>query len=291
MRKADPGEQAAEAVERQMIREEEKERFSHPEDLPGADPEYAQALEERLAYVYPFEADISLRGKVSVSELKQAGQTEAEEEDTLIYPEEEIVPYIPRFMQEREPVSGAARGTAYHRVLECLDFSGLYHSERVKEEVARLVEERKLTKEQAEAVRPYDIYAFAQTELAKRMTEARKRKAFHTEQPFVIRMPANELDMGCASREPVLVQGIIDAYFYEKNEAGEEEIIVVDYKTDYVRSGEELLEKYRKQLDYYELALERLTGRRVKEKIIYSFCLKQEIPVPDEKEVDEKCSL
>ncbi len=291
VRKADPGEQAAEAVERQMIREEEKERFSHPEDLPGADPEYAQALEERLAYVYPFEADISLRGKVSVSELKQAGQTEAEEEDTLIYPEEEIVPYIPRFMQEREPVSGAARGTAYHRVLECLDFAGLYHSERVKEEVARLVEERKLTKEQAEAVRPYDIYAFAQTELAKRMTEARKRKAFHTEQPFVIRMPANELDMGCASREPVLVQGIIDAYFYEKNEAGEEEIIVVDYKTDYVRSGEELLEKYRKQLDYYELALERLTGRRVKEKIIYSFCLKQEIPVPDEKEVDEKCSL
>ena len=32
-------------------------------------------------------------------------------------------------------------------------------------------------------------------------------------------------------------------------------------------------------LDYYEIALERLTGKRVKEKVIYSFCLKSEIPV------------
>ena len=137
-----------------------------------------------------------------------------------------------------------------------------------------------MTKEQADAVRPYDIYAFAQTGLAKRMTAARKRKAFHTEQPFVIQMPANELDIGCKSAEPVLIQGIIDAYFYEKNEAGEDEIVVVDYKTDYVRDGRELLEKYKKQLDYYELALGRLTGKRVKEKVIYSFCLKEEIPVP-----------
>lgn len=283
VKKTAPEEQTAEAVERQMIREEERELFAHPESLPGEDLDYARTLEERLSYVYPYEAEISLRGKLSVSELKQAGQTEAGEEDTLAYPEEEIVPYIPRFMQEREPVSGAARGTAYHRALQCLDFAGLYHSERVKEELARLVEERKLTKEQADAVRPYDIYAFAQSGLAKRMTAARKRKAFRAEQPFVIRMPASELDSGCASREDILVQGIIDAYFCEKNAAGEEEIVVVDYKTDYVQSGSELLEKYQKQLDYYELALERLTGKRVKEKIIYSFCLKEEILVPAEK--------
>ena len=41
----------------------------------------------------------------------------------------------------------------------------------------------------------------------------------------------------------------------------------------------EELEKYKKQLDYYEIALKRLTGKRVKEKVIYSFCLKSEIPV------------
>ena len=273
-----PEEQTEEALSRQLFREGQRELFLHPEDLPETDPEYAKALEERLAYVYPYEEDIALRGKLSVSELKRAGQTEEEEADTLLYPEEEIVPYIPRFMQEVEPVSGAARGTAYHRALECLDFTGLYHSNRVKEELERLVREGKMTQEQAEVVRPFDIYAFAQTSLAKRMTEARRRRACYTEQPFVIRLPARELELGCESEEPILVQGIIDAYFYETNESGEDEIVIVDYKTDYVANGEELLGKYRKQLDYYGLALERLTGKRVKEKIIYSFCLRAEVP-------------
>ena len=268
-----------EALLRQMVQEEQKAAFRHPEDLPGADPAYAGKLEEQLSYRYPWQEDMALQGKFSVSELKRLGQTEEEDEDALLYPAEDLVPYIPRFMSEQEPVSGAARGTAYHRALECLDFRGLYHSEKVKEGLERLVETGKMTREQADAVRPYDIYAFAQTPLAKRMTAARERKEFHTEQPVGIQLPARELEMGCDSGEPVLIQGIIDAYFYEKNENGENEIVVVDYKTDFVKDGGELLKKYKKQLDYYGLTLERLTGKRVKEKIIYSFCLKEEIQV------------
>ena len=42
----------------------------------------------------------------------------------------------------------------------------------------------------------------------------------------------------------------------------------------------ELTEKYHAQLDYYARALEQLTGKKVKEKIIYSFTLKQEIRLP-----------
>ena len=96
----------------------------------------------------------------------------------------------------------------------------------------------------------------------------------HTEQPFVIRIPAKDLGLGYESGEPVLVQGIIDAYFTEPDG-----IVIVDYKTDYVEDKKELLEKYQKQLVYYGIALERLTGQRVKEKVIYSFCLREEIPV------------
>lgn len=271
--------QIQDSLAQQMVKEAQKEVFLRPEELPGADEGYAKLLEEQLSYVYPWQADISLRGKFSVSELKKMGQTEEEDEDTLLYPVEDIVPYIPRFMSDREPVSGAARGTAYHRALECLDFRGLYHSEKVKEGLERLVEEGRMTREQADMVRPYDIYAFAQTPLAKRMSAARDREEFHTEQPFVIQMPARELEIDCGSDEPVLIQGIIDAWFYEKDGNGENEIVVVDYKTDFVKDGGELLKKYKKQLDYYQLTLERLTGKRVKEKIIYSFCLKEEIHV------------
>ena len=269
--------QTEEALIRQMEKEEQWEIFAHPEELPGTDEEYAKLLEKQLSDTYPWQEDITLQGKFSVSELKKMGQTEEEDADTLLYPSEEIVPYIPRFMSEKEPISGAARGTAYHRALECLDFRELYHSEKVKEGLEQLVEEGRMTREQADVVRPYDIYAFAQTPLAKRMSAARAREEFHTEQPFVIRMPARELEIGCGSDEPVLIQGIIDAWFYEKNENGENEIVVVDYKTDFVKDGGELLKKYKKQLDYYQLTLERLTGKRVKEKIIYSFCLEEEI--------------
>ena len=58
-----------------------------------------------------------------------------------------------------------------------------------------------------------------------------------------------------------------------------EELILVDYKTDYVRRNEKekLREKYQVQLESYADALERMTGRKVREKIIYSFALGQEI--------------
>ncbi|GFI10918.1 ATP-dependent helicase/nuclease subunit A [Lachnospiraceae bacterium] len=257
-----------EAVGQQISMEELWERLRCPEELPGEDAAFAEEIDRRFGEVYPYEEEISLRVKVSVSELKKAGQTEEEDADTFLYPQEEIVPYIPRFMQEEEPVSGAARGTAYHRVLECLDLSGLYHSDKVREAMERLVEEGRLTRAQADVVRPYDIYAFGKTKLAERMTAARRKGKLYTEQPFVIKLPACDLDLGYQSREPVLIQGIIDAYFYE-----EDGIVVVDYKTDYVKEGEELLEKYGRQLDYYETALEKLTGKKVKEKVIYSFCL------------------
>ena len=66
----------------------------------------------------------------------------------------------------------------------------------------------------------------------------------------------------------VLVQGMIDAYFIE-----DEEMVLVDYKTDFVRRGEEqkLIDRYHVQLEDYAQALERMTGRKVKERYIYSF--------------------
>lgn len=90
----------------------------------------------------------------------------------------------------------------------------------------------------------------------------------------MIGLPAKELSIQSTSEEIVLVQGIIDAWFVE-----EDEIVLVDYKTDSVRKGhgQELIEKYRAQLRYYARALERITGKRVKEEIIYSFALGQEL--------------
>ena len=86
----------------------------------------------------------------------------------------------------------------------------------------------------------------------------------------MIGVPASDIRPQWDKEEMVLVQGIIDAYFIE-----DEEIVLVDYKTDFVRRGEEkkLIDRYHVQLEDYAQALERMTGRKVKERYIYSFTL------------------
>ena len=85
-------------------------------------------------------------------------------------------------------------------------------------------------------------------------------------------MDAKELYPEEEDGELILIQGIIDAYFEEPDG-----LIVLDYKTDKVNNGKELAEKYQEQLRYYAKALEQMSGKKVKEKIIYSFTLKKEI--------------
>ena len=70
------------------------------------------------------------------------------------------------------------------------------------------------------------------------------------------------------------MQGIMDAYFEESDG-----IVLIDYKTDHVKDAEELVRRYRKQLEIYAESLEQMTGKTVKERIIYSFCLGKEIVV------------
>ena len=69
-----------------------------------------------------------------------------------------------------------------------------------------------------------------------------------------------------------MIQGIIDVYWEE-----EDALVLLDYKTDRVSSPEELISRYQLQLDYYAEALERLIGKKVKEKLIYSFCFDEVI--------------
>lgn len=79
--------------------------------------------------------------------------------------------------------------------------------------------------------------------------------------------------MGAAdSDELVVIQGIIDAYMEEDGE-----LVVVDYKTDRVHSVRPLLDRYTEQLKYYGQALEQMTGKRVKERVIYSLEMQREI--------------
>ena len=265
--------------------------------LPG-DPEENERklakLRERFAYAYPYPGLQKLYTKTTVSELKIAAMAEKDEAAFHTFEEKEVVPYIPAFRREQEKVSGAVRGSAFHRVMELLDFTyafiesgqfekcpGDYETYRKRLDVERLkkrLEEflqretisLRLTEEYAKAVSLPKILNFLEQELAYRMWRAQEQGLLYREQPFVLGIDAKRLDPDLPEGEKVLIQGIIDVFFIEDGE-----IVLLDYKTDVIDSLEALWNRYNVQIQYYEEALTKLMQMPVKERILYSFYLEK----------------
>lgn len=217
------------------------------------------------------------RMKLTVSQLK-AMQVEDDSEENAYMDEsvkaaeiaersDESDSIVPKFISGKETKLAAnERGSAYHRVMECLDYSVSVNLEGVKADIERMLETGKMNELQVKSVNPWDINTFVQSDTGRRVVNAMDNGSVRREQPFVFEY------------EGQLIQGIIDLYFEEDGE-----LVLVDYKTDRVMKGEagekELVKRYAIQLDYYAKALTQLTGKKVKEKIIYSFALGKELSV------------
>ena len=235
------------------------------------DAEIRETIEERFRYQYPYEYLKEIPVKVSVSDLKKRSYTDESDKETSLLFEPDIVPLVPRFAADtQEEYTGAARGTAYHRLMECLDYHRIDNGEDIRAQIGLLLEQKKMEEAEAASIRIEDVLRFTRTSLGKRMQKAALAGKLYREQPFVISVRAGEVNPEWPDKEPVLVQGIMDAYFLE-----EDEIVLVDYKTDYILPGEEqrLIDRYHIQLEDYAQALERLLNKKVKEITIYSFTL------------------
>lgn len=235
-------------------------------------------LKEQLDYSYPWKIYEDLPVKMSVSELKKQQQKIVDEEtvslyEEELYEEEMVEPLVPNFLKEEEASTGSVRGDAYHRLLERLEFSVAPEEEAVEAAVRKYIDAGTYSEEEYELVDRKNIVRMLKNPLGQRMAEAFRKGDLFREQPFVLGVPAEEVQEKYeGSGEWMLVQGIIDAFFYE-----EEEIVLLDYKTDRLYTEEAFRERYQVQLSYYRKALERLTGKHVKEIYIYSFALGREI--------------
>lgn len=264
--------------------------------------EMKEYLQKRFDYRYPYENLQKLYAKTTVSELKMAaihdmmGNGTEETDDRKLFEEVVPTPYLPLFLrgQEDEKISGAVRGSAMHRAMELLDFAAVgapsdesgerKHAsggenfrrgmERLEKDLERWCGEGLLSEEYRKAINKKKILFFMNSPAAGRMHLAAKAGKLWKEQPFMLGISADRLSGEFPDTEMVLVQGIIDVFFEEDGE-----IVLLDYKTDVIETPEELADRYRVQLDYYEEALVRLTGKRVKERILYSFYLGEEVRV------------
>lgn len=267
------GDLAVEEAAHQLTRMWTKEQLLEWDVDKVYDKGERESLQGRMRFSYPYQAGIGIYGKMTVSELKSLRQTADAGEEYALYPEPELVPLIPDFIEQRE-ATGAALGTIYHKFLECLDFAGGSTEKALSAQVEALCLKGKLTGEEAGQIQLPKIAGLLESELGRRIKRAQVEGALFRERQFVLGLPAREVRHEWDTDDTVLVQGIIDAYFYEEGE-----IVLVDYKTDYVpRKGERILvQKYEEQLKYYARALEQMTGMRVKEQYIYSFWLQKEL--------------
>lgn len=261
-----------EAVQETWQRSDEAIRLAQLMNLPVQecfDEETRVYLDSVFEAVYPYEADAQIVGKLSVSELKKLSYVPEEEDAQEMYRPETVIPLLPEFREKKQTLHGAKRGTAYHTFMENLDYS---KKDELEIQLEELISCGKMSEEEGKTLCLNDIRTFLETESGKRMERAALSGCLRRERPFVLGIPADHIREEWNPQETVLVQGIIDAYFIEDGQ-----ITVLDYKTDRVMSSEELVMRYRAQLDYYALALERLTGCHIKDKIIYSFHLGEDI--------------
>lgn len=262
---------AAEEIHRDISQDEERKFLDERMERPDIRTALYEEIDEKMRWRYPKDIMTRLQGKMTVSELKKmAGE---EMPGQVLYPEKkapaELSPGSPAYTAQQ-------RGTAVHKILELLpldhidteeDIKAFVHQCRVKGQIPELWEDLIPTKR---------VFDFCRSSLGQRMARALKAGRLFRERPFVMGIPVKEVYPELEEGEHILIQGVIDVFFEE-----EDGVVLVDYKTDRVprgKAGETLLiQRYKTQMDYYQRAIEQISGKKVKDRILYSVIMDREI--------------
>ena len=171
----------------------------------------------------------------------------------------------PQALQSEEDVlTGAQWGTLMHEAMQWLPLAQ-YTQASLTKELDALVTKGTFTEEERNLLSDTSLYKFFSSDLGKRLINA---KRIERELPFSMLFEGKRVYDTLEDGENLFLQGIIDTAFEEDGEW-----VLVDYKTDRVKSGEDLIKRYKIQMDLYKEALQRLTGMPVKASYIYSFRL------------------
>ena len=244
-------------------------------------------IKEQIEYEYPNKLAIDIPTKSSVTKIKQMKNKQLGIDFESLDNEENvnkenstadtknITFEKPKFLQEEKDnqITNAQKGTLTHLCLQKLKPKKEYNLEKIQTLIQNLEMNKIITEKEREAINPYKILQFTKSKIWEQLKNA---KEYYQERPFYINVPANKI-YNEDIEENVLVQGIIDLYFI--NEIGN--IVLVDYKTDYVENGKELelVEKYKNQLELYKQALEEALNTKVDKVYIYSVYLEKEIEI------------
>ena len=229
------------------------------QEISDCDNEIVNKVGTNLNYIYPFEKINEIEAKTSVSRLANSA-----EGDKYAFTSK------PSFMLENG-LTGAAKGTATHKVMEFFDFSA---ADNITAELDRLYEWEYITYEERNSVNTDALKDFFESNVFDRIKNAER---VERELRFITEVPANRFSLNQNEDfgdEKIIIQGAVDLCFVENGE-----LVILDFKTDRVEDINHLKEVYGEQLNFYALACEKIFGMPVKEKIIYSFAKSNEIKI------------
>ena len=268
------------------------------------DVELPEEIVQRFAFTYPNLVAAKTTAKISVSELKRRfAERDAEAvsatdvsmqqkpviscditEDTTgenaildtsipTISEIEIADSVfgrkPMAIADAEEiVTGAQWGTLMHEAMQWLPVKK-YTQKSMTDMLDSLQAEGKFSDEERSLLSDRSLYGFFNSDLGQRLIAS---KRVERELPFSMLFDGNRVYPDVENGDRLFLQGIIDTVFVEDNQW-----VLVDYKTDRVKSGDELIRRYKIQMDLYKEALERLTNMPVKASYIYSFRLHEAV--------------
>ena len=268
------------------------------------DVELPEKIVQRFAFTYPNLIAAKTTAKISVSELKRrfaerdteavsatdvsmqqklvpSGETaddttdEAGVVDTSIpaISETELADSVfgrkPMAIADAEEiVTGAQWGTLMHEAMQWLPVKK-YTQQSMTDMLNSLQAEGKFSDEERSLLSDRSLYGFFNSDLGQRLIAS---KRVERELPFSMLFDGNRVYPDVENGERLFLQGIIDTAFVE-----DDQWVLVDYKTDRVKSGDELIRRYKIQMDLYKEALETLTDMSVKASYIYSFRLHEAV--------------
>lgn len=224
-----------------------------------------------LGWQYGYTNVVGKPAKLSVTEIKRRFDMLADENGQRVFGGKSIA-LRPRFIQQAQGLTGAERGTLMHSVMQHMDLQGNLQEEGIRAQLVEMVSKEMILPEHVPLVDVSGIVAFFQSNLGERLCRSVK---IRRELPFSLILPAERFDDDMVETgEDVFIQGVIDVLFDE-----EEGLVLLDYKTDWVKDSAELADRYAVQLNLYAEAVERIYKQPVKEKYLYIFSTKEAVRI------------
>jgi ATP-dependent helicase/nuclease subunit A len=239
----------------------------HKSDISYVDEKIVSAL---LDWTYTDEIYTSINTTMSVTDLKNRKTKQSGSDSNTKGRAEEsfFEPIIPSFVQtetEVVAISGARKGTIYHQLLYDLDRDIEPTREAIDRAIENMVHKGSVTSVEGQVIDVDKIIALFEHPI---WLEVKEADEVHKETAFVLGIDAHEI-VGTKEKydDFVMVQGIVDLFFVNYGS-----VTIIDYKTDYITSGDEqlLVDRYKEQLILYRQAIERATNLPVEKCYIYA---------------------